>query len=530
MPGISRSSFHCTTLKSAVRAFCIVALSAIIIACTVNPVTGEKEFSLISPQQEVAIGVENYAPSQQAQGGRYYIDPEIQVYVSEVGRKLAAVSDRPDLPYEFVVLNNRVPNAWALPGGKIAVNSGLLVHLDSEAELAAVLGHEIVHAAARHSAAQMTRGAFIGLGAQALGIAGQQYGLGQLAGTAAQIGAAAWMARYGRDDELESDAYGMDYMVRAGYDPNGAVTLQETFVELSKDRQSDFISGLFASHPPSQTRVDANRKKAAALPRGTQGRDRYQRMIAQLKKDAPAYKAQEDAIKALKAKDAKTALQHLDKAKSIQPRDSYTWELRGYSWNMMENSGNAIQSFSTAIRHNPDYFSPYLSRGILHYEDKQYSAAEKDLRRSYDLLPTEPAAFYLGELSADAGNETDAMKYYQVASQGSGNLAKQAQGKLAVLELAENPSKYIRSGLSLSKDKYLQVTVQNASPVEVRDVQIRVSKMLNMFTEGEAQIINGPDRLGAGRQVTIKTRIGPFQDVDDARKYAARVVGAKVAD
>ena len=85
------------------------------------------------------------------------IDPELTKYVNEVGQRLAAVSDR-KLPYEFVVINNSVPNAWALPGGKIAVHRGLLIELNSEAELAAVLGHEIVHAAARHGAKGMERG------------------------------------------------------------------------------------------------------------------------------------------------------------------------------------------------------------------------------------------------------------------------------------------------------------------------------------------------------------------------------------
>ncbi|MDA8978789.1 M48 family metalloprotease, partial [bacterium] len=119
--------------------------------CAVNPVTGEKELSLISERQEISLGENNYGPSRQSQGGDYYLDSELQAYITSVGRRLAAQSDRPDLPYEFVVLNNSVPNAWALPGGKIAINRGLLEYLDDESQLAAVLAHEIVHAAARHS-------------------------------------------------------------------------------------------------------------------------------------------------------------------------------------------------------------------------------------------------------------------------------------------------------------------------------------------------------------------------------------------
>ena len=125
--------------------------------CAVNPVTGKNELALISQSQEIEIGRENYSPSIQMQGGNYTVNRELTSYVSEIGMKLTAVSDR-KLPYEFTVLNNSTPNAWALPGGKIAVNRGLLLELKNEAELAAVLGHEIVHAAARHSAQQMEMG------------------------------------------------------------------------------------------------------------------------------------------------------------------------------------------------------------------------------------------------------------------------------------------------------------------------------------------------------------------------------------
>jgi predicted Zn-dependent protease len=128
-------------------AICTVLLTA----CTVNPVTGQSELELVSTAQQVRIGEQQYAPAQQMQGGQYKVDPELSAYVQQVGQRLAAQSPA-DLPYEFVVLNNSVPNAWALPGGKIAINRGLLVELRNEAELAAVLGHEIVHAAARHGA------------------------------------------------------------------------------------------------------------------------------------------------------------------------------------------------------------------------------------------------------------------------------------------------------------------------------------------------------------------------------------------
>ena len=171
-----------------------------------NPVTGNKELSLISEAQELSIGKQQYEPLRQAQGGDYVADAVVGSYVNEVGQKLAAVSDR-KLPYEFKVLNNSVPNAWALPGGKISINRGLLTELKSEAELAAVLGHEIVHAAAKHGAKGMQRTMLL-QGAVALAtiaVATQNADYANLAQMGAGVGAQLINQKYGRDAERESD-------------------------------------------------------------------------------------------------------------------------------------------------------------------------------------------------------------------------------------------------------------------------------------------------------------------------------------
>src|SRR5690554_4476842 len=236
--------------------------------CSVNPVTGEKQLSLISENQELALGAEQYTPTQQTQGGRFYVDPELSIYVRDVGQKLARVSDRPDLPYEFVVLNNSVPNAWALPGGKIAINRGLLVELEDEAQLASVLGHEIVHAAARHSVQRMQQGMLISAGVAGLGFALSDNEWAGLIMGGAALGAQLALAQYSQGDELESDAYGIRYMKEAGYDPQAAVELQQLFLKLSEGRQTSWLEGMFATHPPSARRVRENQDLATKLGTG----------------------------------------------------------------------------------------------------------------------------------------------------------------------------------------------------------------------------------------------------------------------
>lgn len=407
-------------------------------ACSVNPVTGKKEVILISAAQEVAIGKQQYQPSQQSQGGRYVVDPDLSVYVNSIGQELAAVSQRPKLPYEFVVLNNDVPNAWALPGGKIAINRGLLIHLEDESQLAAVLSHEIVHAAARHGAQKMTQGMILTTGTQIIGQASSNSEYGEWIATGAGIGAAAWQSRYGRDQELDSDRYGMDIMVKAGYSLQGAVELQQTFVKLSEGRNQDWLSGLFASHPPSQERVAANQRRAARLSgdsttSGKRNHERFQRAIAQIKRDQKAYDANQQAVTALKNKDLTKALALSNEAIKLQKNESLFWETKAYVLNQQGSKQQALNAFNQAIQTNPEYFSPYLGRGSLQMNLKNYSSAERDLLASKKILDTQPANFMLGEVSMQLGKEQSAINYYQQVAQSGGELGQTATQRLQQL-------------------------------------------------------------------------------------------------
>lgn len=239
-----------------------------LVGCSTNPVTGKQELTLISESQEISLGEQNYLMIQQAQGGDYVADPEVQEYVQEVGDRLAEVSDRPNLPYEFVVLNNSIPNAWALPGGKIAINRGLLVELHSEAELAAVLSHEIVHSAARHGAKMLERTLLMQAGLVGLSQTLKDHKYEDVVVGTGAVGVALIGLKYSRDAELEADKYGIKYMEAAGYDPEAAVELQKTFLKLSEDRSPNWLGGLFATHPPSEARIEANEKTVALYPSG----------------------------------------------------------------------------------------------------------------------------------------------------------------------------------------------------------------------------------------------------------------------
>ena len=342
------------------RFLVLVLFFALLAGCSVNPVTGKREIVFTSSQQEIALGRQNYAPMQQSQGGIYDVDPELTRYVQTIGNKVAAQSGVA-LPYEFVVLNNSVPNAWALPGGKIAINRGLLTELNSESELAAVLGHEAVHAAARHSAQQQSRAMLLQVGVIGTAVASRNSDYGNLIVGGTNLLAQAGLARYGRKAELESDHYGMQYMSKAGYDPHGAVDLQNTFVRLSQGRQTDWLSGLFASHPPSTERVRANQATAASLPGGgITGHEQYRAAMARTMELKPAYDAYDEGRKALADGNGGQALEQVNKAlnlfngeahfHALQPVTSGSWKrtTTGQSPTTIAPSIGAMR-FSTTI-------------------------------------------------------------------------------------------------------------------------------------------------------------------------------------
>jgi predicted Zn-dependent protease len=451
---------------------------SVLAGCGVNPVTQKREIQFVSEEQEIKLGEQNYAPTRQSEGGDLEVMPEITAYINDVGQKLAVVSDR-KLPYEFTVLNNSVPNAWALPGGKIAVNRGLLTALDSESELAAVLGHEIVHAAARHGAKAQERGTIMqaGLAVAQVGMAvgGMDANVANLVVQGAGAGAQMIQMKYGRDQELEADKYGMKYMKLAGYDVQGAVTLQETFVRLFEqgDKKQSWLDGLFATHPPSQERVDENKRTAQELGSGGEiGQDRYAAHIKPLLDAKPAYDKFDEAQAAARQKDYAKAKSLASEAARLLPQEGRFQEFLGEVSIAEKKPRQALGYFQKATELNPNYFGSYLGAGVANLQTGNKDEAEQLLKRSAQLLPTAPAAFYLGNIALDRGDKSAAMQYYQAAATSNSSIGQDAAAAFVRLDLPQNPAKYVAAVAQVDSQGQLFVVVENRAPVPISDLQV----------------------------------------------------------
>lgn len=504
----------------------LAASLAVLAGCVTNPVTGESEFLLVSESWDRSTGESQYGPMTQSYGGELARDPELSAYVAEVGQRVAAQSPNP-LAYEFVVLNDGTPNAWALPGGKIAVNRGLLIELQDEAELAAVLGHEVVHAAARHGAKRYQSGILTQVALMGVAMSASDDDGADLIVGGAVLGASLLTARYGRDHELESDRYGMVYMQRAGYDPEAAVDLQRTFVRLSQGRSSDWLSGLFASHPPSQERVARNERTLGSLggPGGERGRERYQAMTAELRAQAEAYAELDRGRRALAEGDVDAAALSARSARERLPEEPRSWTLSGDVAAAYGDAHDATAYYREALRRDHGYFGDHLGLGRMLLASGEQAAAERSLQQANALLPTAGAHLDLGRIAQRRGEPERAIEHFQVAAAaGDSTVGRDAQLRLAHLMLPREPARYFELGTGMDARGRLLLIVENRSPVSDVDLVVRVQ-----LTDELGAVVDRRDlelRVSGGsvtRTVALSVRL----DADSLQRVQAEVLRAQ---
>ena len=255
-----------------------IASVLILLAAPVAAIT------LISVNQEIAIGKEANANtrSQVPELG----DAEVRAYVRSIGARLAKAATGPRYPYSFHVANYRELNAFALPGGPVWINRGVLHAATNESQVAGVLAHEIAHIAQRHSAEQMTNALFANFGLGLLGALLGNIGGATAARTAAALGANLWFLKFSRDDEAEADRVGLGILRRAGWDGRGMIELFEV-LKREQGRNPAAVEVFFSSHPAPQDRLKRLGVEASRARGGVRNTPKFQAIKARLLKMAP---------------------------------------------------------------------------------------------------------------------------------------------------------------------------------------------------------------------------------------------------
>ena len=273
--------------RAARRVVLLCAALLLLGGCATNEATGRKQLQLISEQREIAMGEEAASKFLESYGGPVPSEP-IRDYVKGIGHELAKVSERPGLPWKFHAIDSSTVNAFALPGGKVFISRGLLKRMDSEAQLAGVLGHEIGHVTAKHINERMSRALGMQVAMTAIGAAANHSDEDWLRvlGVGAQVGGTLYMLSFSRDQEIESDRLGVRYMARRGYDPMGQVAMMRVLKEASGGgpRSPEWLS----THPLPETRIERLERHIRSAYPAAGKTDRYERDEAAYRKNVLA--------------------------------------------------------------------------------------------------------------------------------------------------------------------------------------------------------------------------------------------------
>jgi predicted Zn-dependent protease len=417
-----------------------VGIAALVFAggCSTNPVTGKSELVLMSEQEEVAAGKQFYSITNQLSEGETP-HREVQSLVTRVGLKMAVSSERPNLPWEFNVVDSNEPNAYALPGGKLSITRGLISRMESEDQLASVLGHEIGHVTARHAVVSASRqqllGAALGVGGAVLQSQGTP-GAGAIA-LAGQIGATLLVQKYSRDQERQADELGTKYMTAAGYNPRAFVETMQILQAAAKQEPSKFES-LFASHPVTSERIATAESRLSsgyteAQTRRTQTEE-FRRAVAPLKDEAPAFALADEARELAKNRRPREAEERFARAISMvssSPILNALWADIHYDLGDYRRSDEVSDRANSL---NRELYYGRLVNGAANWRLRNLRDALEQLTIAERLVPdTVLVAYFAGRTLEDLGDRQGAAQQFTKvarATQGQGEYGAYAVTRL----------------------------------------------------------------------------------------------------
>ena len=416
-----------------------LASGGLVTGCSVNPATGQRQLTLMSPAQELSLD-QQHSPHQLSADYGQVQDAGLGRYLQETGAAIGSASHRSDMPYRYLAVNANYINAYAFPGGTIGVTRGILLSMDSEAELAALLGHEVAHVSARHTAQRMTSQTLTGLAVAGAGLALGAHANNTTAALALGLGgvaAGALLARYSRSDERQADSLGLEYMTAAGYSPEGMVKLMELLQSLSS-REPGLLEQMFSSHPMSSERYrDAVREAAGSYADKSNQplyRERYLDQTAGLRRLQPAINLQQQAETQLGQGKAEAALASLQESLRLAPEDYTGLVLLGKAWLAQENYRQAEGPLKAAARVYPEEAQARHLLGVVALQQRQPSQALQRFKQYQQLLPGNPMTdFFIGLSHEGLAQRPEAATAFQrfLDQGGSGEAADYARQRLA---------------------------------------------------------------------------------------------------
>lgn len=395
---------------------CALSAAGLVVSCASNPVTGESQLMLVSEQEEIQMD-KMFSPQQLSSDYGVIQDVGLAQYIQFVGNKMVPDTHRPKMPYQFHIVNATYVNAYAFPGGTIACTRGILLNLENEAMLAALIGHELGHVNARHTAEILSKSKLTSalVGGVGMIVGAYNQGYGGIAAQLGMLGSGALLASYSRDNERQADDLGMEYMVKAGYSPEGMVGLMDMLQNMSKHKVSD-VELLFATHPMSderyKTSVKTARKKYGEAKANPVFRERYMDSIANLR-------------------NIKSAIVKMQDGDAFMAKEKYA---------------EAESQYAQALKIAENDYAGLVKIAQSQLAQKKYQDADRNIQLAKKAYPQEARADYLG------GFASLNLKRYEAAYRNFDAYEKKLPG---------NPNVVFYKGLSLEGQERIEPAARN---------------------------------------------------------------------
>jgi len=493
-------------------------------AVTVAPASG-KGGAAAAADAGILADQEAFALALRLQGGAFELDPELSRYVAGIAARLAAVRDPPRRPVAVTLINSSAPLSWSAGAGeRLAVSRGLLLALDSEAELAGVLAHQLAHGTQEPAGPTAAADAD-----KAVGLPASARDFSALAVGEAALAAAAVGRSYSPQQELAADALAMVLLARAGYDPRAYVQWLQRSLALAPSAMA--WRRFFQHHPARQARRQAAQERLSELPAGGRlGNEDFAAATAQIRAWQPAYVLFDVAAGALHGGELEAALSAIDRAIALVPDEARFFALKAEVFAARVEYERARALWDVALARREDDFAVYLRRGQLFFHQGAMTRALADLQRSVELLPTAPAHYTLGLLAQREQRLGDAKVHFRVAGRSRSPLGKQAREALARIELPENPARYVimRAGHDEQGRIHVQIVNRAALPVTNVAAQVRLIDEDGQAVDYQSLFID--EILLPQQPVTARTYLRLNDDAQKPLSVTVKVYTAEIAE
>jgi predicted Zn-dependent protease len=393
-------------------------------------VTGEREFMLVSEEQEFALGREAAPNLNWSYGGKYR-DAELESYLTTLVERIWDVSERPNVPLKFAIQNTSLPNAFAVPG-YVAITRGLLVELQNEAQFVSVMGHEAGHVMARHTAKRvsLSQAQSVGILAGSVLLQGQKGGDALL--TLGALGSSLLLLKYDRGQELQADKLGVKYMARLGYDPKEAlnshrqveIAIDKYMKRLGKERKDEtFLDEILSTHPRSEVRKDEIEEMIRELPPyiiigDGKGTETFNSKLRSIRETNRAYIIFDEAERALRKNKIDEAKDKLAKAMEINREQAPFYNLWGNIHIKEKKYSEAEQMYHRALSIDYEYQPSLYGLGMVYFLRDDFGRAIQYLKMSLKLYPEHYGShFVLGRSYMGQGRYRNALNHLSIVAE-----------------------------------------------------------------------------------------------------------------